>query len=391
MRPRDVAADVLFALMCGDISVPVTFAVNRTGWAPTVQLTAYLRALPADGWLRVICTTTQIGQDWFDEDHTVVDSAGRIVVQTRQLAMVPRPSTPELAAAPSADAFRHGQNRDHRRRQHGRGAAVGPASGGRQVKDLVVAETDARARPTYLAETYSVLVTSVPDAVDTATFVIVAVKPSDVESVVGEIADAAAKAETDSAEQVFVTVAAGVTTAFYESKLPAGSPVIRVMPNAPTVVGAGVSALARGPVRHRRAAQGGLGAVRRGRRRADRPGSAARRRHRGLGFGSGVLLPDGRGAGGRGGRRRASVARRRDRSGVADDGRIGGDVAGTARSRRERGRRCGDRARVDTTAAQLRATVTSPGGTTAAGLRELERWWFAGGRRRGRRGRENTL
>ena len=28
---------------------------------------------------------------------------------------------------------------------------------------------------------------------------------------------------------------------------------------------------------------------------------------------------------------------------------------------------------VDTTAAQLRATVTSPGGTTAAGLRELER------------------
>jgi pyrroline-5-carboxylate reductase len=28
---------------------------------------------------------------------------------------------------------------------------------------------------------------------------------------------------------------------------------------------------------------------------------------------------------------------------------------------------------MDTTAAQLRATVTSPGGTTAAGLRELER------------------
>ena len=28
---------------------------------------------------------------------------------------------------------------------------------------------------------------------------------------------------------------------------------------------------------------------------------------------------------------------------------------------------------IDTSAAQLRATVTSPGGTTAAGLRELER------------------
>ena len=83
--------DVLFALMCGDISTPVTFAVSRTGWAPTVQLTAYLRGLPADGWLRVLCTTTQIGQTWFDEDHIVVDCVGRIVVQTRQLAMVPPP------------------------------------------------------------------------------------------------------------------------------------------------------------------------------------------------------------------------------------------------------------------------------------------------------------
>jgi hypothetical protein len=75
--------------MCGDISLPVSYAVGRRGWAPTVQLTAYLRALPADGWLRVLCTATQIGQDWFDEDHTVIDSTGRIVVQTRQLALVP--------------------------------------------------------------------------------------------------------------------------------------------------------------------------------------------------------------------------------------------------------------------------------------------------------------
>jgi hypothetical protein len=89
VRPRDGAVDELFALMCGDISLPVPYAVGRRGWAPTVQLTAYLRALPTDGWLRVMCTATQIGQDWFDEDHTVVDSAGRIVVQTRQLALVP--------------------------------------------------------------------------------------------------------------------------------------------------------------------------------------------------------------------------------------------------------------------------------------------------------------
>jgi Thioesterase-like superfamily len=91
VRPKGVAPDVLFALLCGDVSAPVTFGVNRTGWAPTVQLTAYLRALPADGWLRVLCTTVQIGQDWFDEDHIVVDCEGRIIVQSRQLAMVPAP------------------------------------------------------------------------------------------------------------------------------------------------------------------------------------------------------------------------------------------------------------------------------------------------------------
>jgi len=89
VRPREGRVDELFALMCGDVSLPICFAVDRQGWAPTVQLTTYLRGLPADGWLRVACTTTQIGQDWFDEDHTVVDSTGRIVVQSRQLALVP--------------------------------------------------------------------------------------------------------------------------------------------------------------------------------------------------------------------------------------------------------------------------------------------------------------
>jgi len=88
-RPKQGPVDELFALMCGDISLPVSYAVGRRGWAPTVQLTAYLRGLPAEGWLRVVCTAMQIGSHWFDEDHTVVDSTGRIVVQSRQLALVP--------------------------------------------------------------------------------------------------------------------------------------------------------------------------------------------------------------------------------------------------------------------------------------------------------------
>ena len=116
---------------------------------------------------------------------------------------------------------------------------------GRQLKDLVVAERMPD-RATYLANTYSVLVTSVTEAVDNAAFVVVAVKPGDVESVLGELARAAAGAANDSPEQVYVTVAAGITITHVESKLPAGTPVVRAMPNAAALVGAGVTALAKG-------------------------------------------------------------------------------------------------------------------------------------------------
>lgn len=116
---------------------------------------------------------------------------------------------------------------------------------GRQVKDLVVAERMPD-RANYLAQTYSVLVTSAADAVENATFVVVAVKPADVEPVIADLANATAAAENDSAEQVFVTVVAGITIAYFESKLPAGTPVVRAMPNAAALVGAGVTALAKG-------------------------------------------------------------------------------------------------------------------------------------------------
>src|SRR5215208_5641246 len=241
---------------------------------------------------------------------------------------------------------------------------------GRQVKDMVVAEKFPD-RAKYLSETYSVLVTTVADAVETATYIIVAVKPADVENVIGDIAESAAKAESNSAEQVFVTVAAGVNTAYYEAKLPAGSPVVRVMPNAPVVVGGGVSALARG--RFATAAQlkevsaifdavGGVLTV---------PESQLDAVTAVSGSGPAYFflmveaLVD------------AGVAAGLTRS-VATD-LVVQTMAGSAAMLLERldeGQPAGDAAMgtaLDTTAAQLRATVTSPGGTTAAGLRELER------------------
>lgn len=89
VRPRGESPDALFALMAGDVSAPVTLNLGRFGWAPTIQLTTYLRALPADGWLRVEASSTLVGQQWFEEDHLVLDEAGTVVVQSRQLAMVP--------------------------------------------------------------------------------------------------------------------------------------------------------------------------------------------------------------------------------------------------------------------------------------------------------------
>jgi acyl-coenzyme A thioesterase PaaI-like protein len=89
-RPRGEATDVLFALLAGDILPPTVFNVGGTfAWAPTVQLTALLRARPAPGWLRIEARSTTVAGAWFDEDATVVDAEGRLVVQARQLALAP--------------------------------------------------------------------------------------------------------------------------------------------------------------------------------------------------------------------------------------------------------------------------------------------------------------
>jgi pyrroline-5-carboxylate reductase len=243
---------------------------------------------------------------------------------------------------------------------------------GRQVKDLVVAERVPE-RAKYLADTYSVLVTtSLADAVENATFVVVAVKPGDVESVMGELARLAGAAEGDSAEQVFVTIAAGITITYFESKLPAGTPVVRAMPNAAAVVGAGVTALAKGrfvtapqleEVSALFDAVGGVLTVPESQMDAVTALSGSGPAYFFLMV---EALVD------------AGVA-----AGLSRDvatSLTAQTMAGSAALLLERldqelptpgGEALGRPA--DATAAQLRATVTSPGGTTAAALRELER------------------
>lgn len=241
---------------------------------------------------------------------------------------------------------------------------------GRQVKDLVVAER-ASQRTDYLSKTYSVRVADdVAGAVEHAAYVIVAVKPADVDAVVTEIAEAAGRAEGSATEQVLVSVAAGVTTAFYEARLPAGSPVLRVMPNAPALVGAGVSALAAG----RFVTPEQVDAVA---ELFDSVGEVLTVAESQLDAvtavsGSGPAyffliveaLVD------------AAVAAGLSRP-VATELAVQ-TLAGSAamlldRMEADSPGSAPEAVRPDTTAAALRALVTSPGGTTAAGLRELER------------------
>lgn len=88
-RPRMGDADPYFALLAGDVNPPVVFNLGRIGWAPTAQLTALVRARPSRGWLRMSVESRLIQDGWFDSDATVVDAAGRIVCQARQLALAP--------------------------------------------------------------------------------------------------------------------------------------------------------------------------------------------------------------------------------------------------------------------------------------------------------------
>ncbi|RZQ64460.1 thioesterase family protein [Amycolatopsis suaedae] len=87
VRPREGQPDPYFALLAGDVNPPVVFNLGRSGWAPTVQLTTLLRARPAPGWLRVQVDCRAVYDAWFDSDATVVDSAGRLICQARQLAL----------------------------------------------------------------------------------------------------------------------------------------------------------------------------------------------------------------------------------------------------------------------------------------------------------------
>src|SRR3954462_13787723 len=110
---------------------------------------------------------------------------------------------------------------------------------GRRVDNLLVGEKRAE-RARELEERDGVAVVGNREAAEKADTVALVVKPQDMGDVLDEIAPALRPG------QLLVSLAAGITTEFIESRVPAGVAVVRVMPNTPALVDEGMAAISPG-------------------------------------------------------------------------------------------------------------------------------------------------
>jgi pyrroline-5-carboxylate reductase len=110
---------------------------------------------------------------------------------------------------------------------------------GRRVDDLLVGEKR-RERAGELSERYGVAVVGSVEAAQKAETLVLVVKPQDMGELLAEIAPVIRP------DQLVVSLAAGITTAYIESRLPEGVAVVRVMPNTPALVDEGMAAISRG-------------------------------------------------------------------------------------------------------------------------------------------------
>ncbi|MFD9126340.1 pyrroline-5-carboxylate reductase [Kitasatospora sp. NPDC059571] len=95
-------------------------------------------------------------------------------------------------------------------------------------------------RAAQLAERYGVTAVSNADAAKLADTLILAVKPQDMGTLLDELAPHVA------ADRLVISAAAGIPTGWFEERLAAGTPVVRVMPNTPVLVDEGMSVISGG-------------------------------------------------------------------------------------------------------------------------------------------------
>lgn len=91
-----------------------------------------------------------------------------------------------------------------------------------------------------ISSSYQVKVKSITEIGQDCDVIFLAVKPQDLDTVLSELSQSLKK------ETLLISIAAGKTTKFIESKLKNTNPVVRVMPNTPAQIGKGVSAISPG-------------------------------------------------------------------------------------------------------------------------------------------------
>ncbi len=86
--PGDEAFDAVSLLFALDAFPPATFDIEARGWVPTLELTAYVRALPTDGPVEILQRAQLVSDHKVDETCCVWDQSGRLVAQGTQLAAI---------------------------------------------------------------------------------------------------------------------------------------------------------------------------------------------------------------------------------------------------------------------------------------------------------------
>ncbi|HHZ20351.1 MAG TPA: pyrroline-5-carboxylate reductase [Firmicutes bacterium] len=121
------------------------------------------------------------------------------------------------------------------------GSAIirGLLRGGYRPEEILVAEPD-EARRRAMTDLGIAIAPDNAELVRRAAGVVLAVKPQILPEVMAEIGPVFTK------NKPLLSIAAGISTSQLESFLPQGIPVVRAMPNTPALVGEGVTALAGG-------------------------------------------------------------------------------------------------------------------------------------------------
>ncbi|MFI5735082.1 thioesterase family protein [Kribbella sp. NPDC051587] len=83
--PDNEPFDPVSLIFASDALPPATFDIYPTRWAPTISLTTYIRALPADGPVRILQRANMVLDGQVDQSCYIWDRTGKLVAHSTQL------------------------------------------------------------------------------------------------------------------------------------------------------------------------------------------------------------------------------------------------------------------------------------------------------------------